>query len=114
MIRVLLFACIASLALAGCTAANIMTEAAANLTTATQVQVTTLGDAITSADEITKAANVYLAAPTTTQAQAQAVLNCLTAVHTALTTLNSDKLQGKSLVFDAYNAAVSSFHALKL
>ena len=114
MRKLALLAAMAALSLSGCTTLSVASAVAANLTTVTQVQVTTLGDAILVSDAVTKAADAYLTLPSTTQAQAQAVLNGLTALHSDVAQLQADQAAGKPLTFDAFNLALKSFSAIKL
>jgi len=102
------------MALSACAGMNAVSTVTTNITSATAVQVTSLGDAITAVDTITKAINVYLALPTTTKAQAQEVLNLSVPVHTELVKLQEDHVAGNTLVFDSLNAAIATIHSLKL
>lgn len=107
-----LLVCALIVPLAGCASlAQSVSGIATSLSSSTPSQVTTLAEANQAATLVTKAVDIAVQTGKLdrgTLLELQVLNNDL---HTALTSLNASNKEGNSLVYAAFNAALTAFNA---
>lgn len=101
-----------SLALGACAGtAQLVSNVATSLSTATPKQAATLAEALQVATLTTQAVDLYVTTASPSRATLVELQTLNEAVHTALVNLQAANAAGQSLAFAAFNEALSAFSA---
>lgn len=108
----LLLACALIIPLAGCASlAQTASGIATSLSSATPNQVTTLAEANQAATLVTKAVDVAVQTGKLDRGTLVELQTLNNSLHTALVNINSSNAEGNSLVYAAFNAALTAFNS---